>query len=289
MSTIVMILKHLRVISIVGWLSPLGVIHNDLHPPPEKKNYNMVLKITKVKKETQIWTRPPIFWFQGWINDESTYGECPVWVDESVSRYWSSWVTSRKPFQWWVPLASIRCAKSIKVILGAKKMLREKMGGVELFMMIWFFFMGFKWIQEDLGKMSPIKLSNLFTVFKPSLNSLSMGGAAHIHGICSVSWPKVFGVLWIFDWFFWGKLQSPANCKLSPTSRHFGVDNLFLYGGIWHRDSLQGLPDREIQLRTNGLVPQVTIPFLTLRWTNIAGWKMEPDWRCIPYRKWGIF
>ena len=57
----IMILKHLPVISIVGWLSPLGVIHNDLHPP---KKPNMALKITKVKKETQIWTRPPIFCFQ---------------------------------------------------------------------------------------------------------------------------------------------------------------------------------------------------------------------------------
>ena len=44
-----MILKHLRVISIVGWLSPLGVIHNDLHPP--EKTYNMVLKITKLKRK----------------------------------------------------------------------------------------------------------------------------------------------------------------------------------------------------------------------------------------------
>jgi len=69
-----------------------------------------------------------------------------------------------------------------------KKCGREKMWGVMGIVhddMICL--MGFKWIQEDLGKMSPIKLSNLFTVFKPSLNSLSMGGAAHIHGICPVS------------------------------------------------------------------------------------------------------
>ena len=25
---------------------------------------------------------------------------------------------------------------------------------------------------------------------------------------------------------------------------------------------------------------------LTLRWTNIAGWKMGPKWRCISYWKW---
>ena len=147
-----------------------------------------------------------------------------------------------------------------------KKCGREKMWGVMGIVhddMICL--MGFKWIQEDLGKMSPIKLSNLLRFL--NLHSILCPRAAQhtsMLGICSVSWPKVFGVLWIFDWFFWGKLQPPANCKLSPTSRHFGVDNLFPYGGIWHR-SPQGLPDREIQLRTNGLVPQVTIPFFALR------------------------
>ena len=41
----IMILKHLPVISIVGWLSPLGVIHNDLHPP--KKNLTWLWKSQK--------------------------------------------------------------------------------------------------------------------------------------------------------------------------------------------------------------------------------------------------
>ena len=113
-----MILKHLPVISIVGWLSPLGMIHNDLHPP---KKPNMVLNQTSNFLLSNVS-------FQGWINDESTYGECPVCLDESVSRYWSSWAPSRKLFQWWT-WASIRCAKSIKVILGAKKCCGKKMGG----------------------------------------------------------------------------------------------------------------------------------------------------------------
>ena len=123
--------------------------------------------------------------------------------------------------------------------------------------------MGFKWIQEDLGKMSPIKVSNLLRFL--NLHSILCPGWARHTSMAFVQ-SHDRRSLELYTWFFWGKLQPPANCKPSPTSRHFGVDNLFLYGGIWHRDSLQSLPEnREIQLRTNGIVPQETIPFLTLR------------------------
>lgn len=124
------------------------------------------------------------------------------------------------------------------------------------------FFMGFKWIQEDLGKMSPIKLSNLLRFL--NLHWILCPCAARHTSMAFVQ-SHDRRSLEFYTWDFWGKLQPPSSCELSPTSWHFGVDNLFLYGGIWHR-SLQGLPEnREIQLRTNGLVPQVTIHFLTLR------------------------
>ena len=230
----------------------------------------MVLKITKVNRKLKSEPDLQFFGFRGESTMNQPIKEChgmPGWKRLEVLKLLSC-------FKKALPMMDLSEHQMRKKEYQShfrlrKKMLRrEKMGGYGNCSWWYDFFMGFKWIQEDLGKMSPIKLSNLL-LFLNLHSILCPGWAQHTSmlGICSVSWPKVFGVLWIFDWFFWGKLQPPANCELSPTSWHFGVDNLFRkYGGIWHRDSLQGLPEnREIQLRTNGLVPQVTIPFLTLR------------------------
>ena len=180
----IMILKHLPVISIVGWLSPLGVIHNDLHPP--EKTYNMVLKITKVKKENQIWTRPPIFGvqnvsFQGWINDESTHGECPVWVDENRREVLKllSYFKKALPMMDLISEQQMRKKEYQSHFRLRKKMLRKNWGGgiVHDDMIFYGIQMDSRGFRKDVSHQTV----KFFTVFKPSLNSLSMGGAAHIH------------------------------------------------------------------------------------------------------------
>lgn len=155
--------------------------------------------------------------FQG----ESTMNQrgCPVCLDGTISRYWSSWATSRKPFQRWT-LASSRCAKSIKVTLGAKMLLKIRGNCSWWYHLLWDS-NGFKRIRKDVKSKCQI-----FYGFEPSLNSLSMGGAAHIH---------------VGHFFSW----------------HFGVDNLFLQGR---------LPASRDSTETNGLVPQVTSLSLLDNW-----------------------
>ncbi len=66
------------------------------------------------------------------------------------------------------------------------------------------------------------------------------------------------------------KFQRPGVIRLS-----FQTHRKSTYGGSLNRSTAQGISASLKKLEED-----------TLRSTNIAGWKMDPDWRCISYWKW---